>query len=370
MKICIIGGGNIGTALAAMVASTAKHEVVLQSSKPGKWSGEVYLVNGNDGNRIKGHLASITADYAQAVKNCDIVLIAQPSFMIQKTMDTIMGHLKENTIVGVVPGTGGAEFAAKSLLTAGHTLFGVDRVPCIARLQEYGREVIAYPKNSIRLCAIPNQRTNDLCRMVSMLFGINCFPVKNYLTITLTPSNPILHTARLSTLFQSHLRQAWERPPLFYGEWDDSASEVLLQCDQELGALCCQLSEIPLEVVPLKNHYEAETVQAMTQKLRSIPSLAKIESPMRLDKVGYIPNLQSRYFTEDIPFGLCIIKGFAAASGIPTPSMDRILHWYENLMGVQYFVGESYEGKDLLHTAAPQNFGITSKEKILRFYLT
>ena len=42
-------------------------------------------------------------------------------------------------------------------------------------------------------------------------------------------------------------------------------------------------------------------------------------------KAGFVPNFSNRYFTEDIPFGLCVYKGLADIAGIETPAIDKII---------------------------------------------
>lgn len=369
MKICIIGGGNIGTALAVMASNFGQAEVVMLTSTPERWNQSLTMVDSISGKRTQGKLAYATSDCAQAVDDCDVVLVAQPSFLLANTLKTLALHLKAPAMIGIVPGTGGAEYMARELLQSGHTLFGVDRVPCIARITEYGNTVAASYKKSVRICAIPAKRTAQAGYLFARLFPVKCIPVENYLTITLTPSNPILHTSRLFVLHQSHAQALWTDPPLFYQDWDDASSELLLQCDKELQKLCDALDGIPLNVIPLRIHYEADTVQAMTQKLRSLPALKNIPCPMVHMDGGYALNLSSRYFIEDFPYGLCILKGFAVACGVSVPHMDLILRWYESMAGVQYFIGDSFCGSDLQNTGIPQNYGIRSINDICRFYV-
>lgn len=369
MKICIIGGGNVGTALAVMASSFGQAEVVMLTSAPGRWRQDITLIDSISGERTQGRLAYATSDCAQAVNGCDMVLVAQPSFLVANTLKTLAIHLKAPAMIGIIPGTGGAEYMARELLRNGHTLFGVDRVPCIARISEYGGTVKASYKQSVRICAVPAKGTAQAGRLLARLLPVKCVPIENYLTITLTPSNPILHTARLFALCKNHGEAAWAVPPLFYQDWDDAASELLLQCDEELQRLCGALSGIPLDVIPLRVHYEADTVQAMTRKLRSLPALKGIPCPVERVADGYALDLSSRYFVEDFPYGLCILKGFAAICGVPVPHMDLILRWYENIAGVQYFCGDSFCGPDLQKTGVPQNYGIHTIEDISHFYI-
>ena len=43
-----------------------------------------------------------------------------------------------------------------------------------------------------------------------------------------------------------------------------------------------------------------------------------------------------RYFTEDIPYGLLLIKAFAELTETPTPAIDDVINWAQNIMGKRY----------------------------------
>ena len=66
----------------------------------------------------------------------------------------------------------------------------------------------------------------------------------------MTPSNPILYTARLKTLFGDwHVGIVYKSVPLFYEKWDDASSELLLACDEEVQDICKALAEFELQHV-------------------------------------------------------------------------------------------------------------------------
>ena len=95
---------------------------------------------------------------------------------------------------------------------------------------------------------------------------------KNYLVVTFTPSNPILHTARLYSLFKdSTFETPFSKMIKFYGDWNDFASETLLKMDTELTKICEKLENFDLtEHVPLNDYYESKTVKELTKKITTI----------------------------------------------------------------------------------------------------
>ena len=41
-----------------------------------------------------------------------------------------------------------------------------------------------------------------------------------------------------------------------------------------------------------------------------------------------MPNLKCRFFTEDVPYGLCILKDLGRIFGVETPMIDEMLEWH------------------------------------------
>lgn len=74
---------------------------------------------------------------------------------------------------------------------------------------------------------------------MTSLIDINCYPINNYLGITLSPSNPTMHPYRLYELFNDYGEgKIYENHSLFYEEWDNLASLTLLDLDGQLIEYC------------------------------------------------------------------------------------------------------------------------------------
>merc|ERR1712136_81938 len=77
--------------------------------------------------------------------------------------------------------------------------------------------------------------------------------------------------------------------------------------------------------------------------------------PMIADGESFMPDLKYRYLAEDVPTGLCFMKGLAELFGVPSPTMDRVVTWAQKQIG-----------KDIQQTRAPQGVGITTPEAFLK----
>ena len=120
--------------------------------------------------------------------------------------------------------------------------------------------------------------------------------------------------------------------PLFYEEWDNDSSQLLMACDDEVQNICRALPEFHLEYVKsLREHYESQTVEAMTEKISGIIAFKGIKTPAVKVKGGFIPDLHSRYFTADFSYGLAIIKQIAIFAGVSTPHIDLVNEWYKSI---------------------------------------
>lgn len=328
MNITILGGGNIGTLMAAE-CSRKGHRVTVHTSRPGGWSPELGVYDREDAFLFSGRIAEATDDLARAVGGADIIFVTLPAETFPALARQLAPHVRPGQHVGVIPGSGGAEFAFRGLLQKGAALFGVQRVHSIARLRERGRSVAMLGRKAeLQLAAIPGAQAPELARMMEGLFDMPCRVLPNYLSVTLTPSNPLLHTSRLYSLFRDWHGQDLAREALFYEEWDDLASEMLLRADAELQQLCAAL---PLElesVKSLREHYESATVAEMTRKIRSIPAFRGLAAPMRRTGGGWQPDFSSRYFTTDFSYGLKILLDICGLFHVASPAMQELWSWY------------------------------------------
>ena len=200
MKITIVGGGNIGTLMAAEFAHKG-NEVTIFTSSPERFERNIKVSDNDGGIMFEAEIACITKDIDAAI-DADYIFVTLPSIAQGDFANKIAKKIKKDTRIGVIPGYGGAEFIFKDVISRGAKLFGFQRVHAISRLDEYGKQVcMKGRKDSIYLSALDPTLTPEICRDMEELFDMPCIALPNYLCVTLTPSNPILHTSRLFGMF-------------------------------------------------------------------------------------------------------------------------------------------------------------------------
>ena len=196
---------------------------------------------------------------------------------------------------------------------------------------EYGKKAALLGYKDSLLMATENIRdTQNFCQTISTLFLTPTEIVDSFYEVTLSNSNPILHTGRLYTMWKNWDEEPFTYNPLFYHDWTDEASLTILQMDQEFFQLLHALHISTKHLNTLLQHYEVLDAQSLTSKLKSITSFAGIYSPMKQTAEGWIPDFTSRYFTEDFPYGLRFIYELAHKHNHPCPTIDKVYHWGMN----------------------------------------
>lgn len=358
MRITIAGGGNIGTQFAVHCAEKG-HDVVMYTSKPEVFSKHLNIVDDDGRTTHEGDIVYATNDPEQAFRDADFIMVTMPSTMMKSIAEAIYDHSGRQSIIGVVPGNGGSECAFGKCIDRGNVFFGIERVPAIARLVKKGQTVKSTGyRDELHVSALPIGNAEKCAELISGIFDMPCKVIPNFLNLTMTPSNPILHTTRLRTLFRDwHPGVTYESIPLFYEEWDDASSELLIACDEEVQEICKALPEYQLDYVKsLREHYESPTVEAMTKKISSIQAFKGLTTPTVKVEGGLIPDLHSRYFTADFSYGLTIIKQIADFVGVETPNIVEIMDWYK---------GIALETEEFRF----EEFGINDMNTFEKFYL-
>ena len=333
MNICICGGGNLGHVIAGFIAAQGQHGVRLLTRKPELWS-QTIDIETPLGTTLRGRLQSITDDASEAVSDADIILMCLPGFSIREVLLQIKDHLPLHTVVGSVVSNTGFFLQSMNILPPETVLFGFQRVPFISRILQYGHSarLMGY-KDCLHIAIEHSNNPEQLCDLFAQLFQTPILLLKNYYEATLSNSNPLLHPARLYSLWKDwHPGQLYTRIPLFYEEWTEEAAQLYISMDNEFQALLQQLPVSPGSIPTVLQYYESTDAVSLARKLQNIQAFKGIKAPMKEVDGGYIPDFQSRYFTEDFPYGLAIVHQLIHEKGIPSPTIDRIYEWGMNLV--------------------------------------
>lgn len=374
MKVTIAGAGNMGLCLLGFL-SRQGYEVTLYTQSQ-KLNGKLlFLKNHELGEEYEVSGYTVTSSIETAFESSDVVFCTYPAFLRKEFILKIENVLNPDAVLCFIPGYGGAEYLCQKLLKRGVKICGFQRVPYVARYDQEGNKIIANilsKKNKLFISSIPKNVNVDIAKLIEATLQIPTVPLNEYLAVTLSPSNPLLHISGLYNVFgRPNTQNVFSGELNFYEEWNDSTSELLMKYDDELHQICDSFK--PLfnldEVVPLSIYYESSTPSRMTKKLKSIEAFKVVKVPLKkTDDDKYIVDLNSRMFVEDFPYGVCMFKALALMTGVCTPIIDQLLEFYRELSGKIYFNNDGTFSECIHETGIPQLYGLKSVEDLKAFY--
>lgn len=324
MKICICGGGSLGHVCAGVIASQNDVELNILTGHPERWQHTI-TVTDSVGKQYKANINQISSNPEDVIVGQDTILFCLPGYLIEKTLREIQPFL-DNATVGTVVSSTGFFFFAHDILGEKARLFGFQRVPFISRVVEYGRtaNLLGY-KSSLAVVLENIEDKETFLKILEKLFITPVTLLDSFYEVALSNSNPILHTGRLYTMFKGREKEIFDHNILFYKEWTDEASQMLIDMDAELFLL---LDKLGVHSLPtLLDYYESTDAASLTRKISSIPAFQTIKSPMKQVDGGWMADFESRYFTEDFPFGLRWIAELLNRNNIVAPTINKINNW-------------------------------------------
>ena len=327
MKVCICGGGGLGHVCTGVMASQKDVELNILSGHPENWQNTIMVTDLN-GKQYVAKIKRVSSKPEEVIVGQDIILFCLPGYLIEKTLRDIKPYIG-NAVVGTVVSSTGFFFFAHDVLGEKAKLFGFQRVPFISRVVDYGKtaNLLGY-KSSLAAVLENIENSEDFRKELERLFISPVTLLNNFYEVALSNSNPILHTGRLYTMFHGREKEVFDHNILFYKEWTDDASQMLIDMDAEFFQL---LDKLGVHTLPtLLDYYESTDAASLTRKIQSIPAFQSITSPMKQVEGGWVADFGSRYFTEDFPYGLKTIFELATNRKVYCPKIEMVYQWGEN----------------------------------------
>lgn len=399
-QVCVCGGGNAAHVMAADLGNRG-YAVNLYAPfcPPGgvpeaekfnsQMAAEGIKINYvNEGRSAHGKPAVVAADPAKCIPGSKFIFIPLPVFAHRPTLLDIVPHCDADATVIAMPATGCFDWTGSQLLKelgkTSITLAGVAPLPYVCRMTEYAKEVnLMGIKDQVGLATLPSGRVDAVATVVEKILNLRSGAVRypSFLPITLTPTNPIMHTGRLYGMFGAP--PGWREKKLdrmikFYDECDDLSNEWLHRLNDENQAVAKACEEqIPGSIGGqvkninefLKWAYGDDISKWDTcgDCYRTNKQFAGVGSPMTEVSAGkWEPDFKNRYFTEDFPFGLIANRGLAELLGVKTPDMDTVIEWAQKEMGKKWLVDGKINPEEKPQMT-PQAFGF-SLDDIKKMY--
>ncbi|ESS33856.1 NAD/NADP octopine/nopaline dehydrogenase, alpha-helical domain-containing protein [Toxoplasma gondii VEG] len=392
LTVCVCGGGNSAHAVAAWLGQAHKNvRVNVLTRQPEKWQKEIRLetkiCRWDHLGSITGRVNAVSSDPAEVVPEADLCLICAPANAHFPLLEKIRHHLKAGGIIGTAFGQGGFDWAMLKAFEAEDCrknlgcYFALQNLPWLCRIIQYGSAVeLIGPKDFLNATVVPGNMGQPVRLLISLLFDMPCRLLPNFMAITLSPSNQIIHPARYYSIFHK-----WDgKTPMkedeiqwgLYNQFDEMSAEWLEKLSTELQAikkaLTARFPELDLSsVLPIKErvikHYGADVKDTSTLQtvFATNRGYAGCRTPATKVEGGYVPAVNGRLFNEDIPFGLCVLKDIAEQMDVPTPSIDFMIEWHQKLMGKEFLKDGKLNPEMIHETSAPRAYGLKTPEEIV-----
>jgi hypothetical protein len=360
LNVVVCGGGRTGHANAVLFAQRPDVRVVLLTSQRAcidrHREGLPITAQLPDGRRLQARPALVTQDPAAALQDADVVVITVPAHARPALLTAIAPHLPlhKPVQVGAIPGFCGFDWLAERLLPdrPQAVVWGMKDVPHTAFDLQPGVSVrVGGAKARLHVAThdreTPAART-QLHAVLQQLFDAPVDMLRHYLEITLTPGNPIMHSAVICGLIGPqgpYHGRTLPRPLDWWTECSDQGAELLERMDAENQRLCraaearlgLDLSSVkPLkqEIVEAYGDQIADT-RSMASVLRSNRAYAGIPAPLvrAPGGDGWVIDVRSRAFEEDVAFGLTTLAALGRRLAVPLPCIDETLAWCSAHMG-------------------------------------
>ncbi len=380
-KLTICGGGNAAHVLIALGAKAGWTVDVFapladeaERLRAGVVTGQGITAHFGE-QRVTGRPYRVSTDPAEVIPGSELVILALPAFAHGSTLQAIADYLDHGVTIGALSARGGFDFQAQAILDIERLsprLFGLQTLPWACRITTYGQAVeVLGTKASVDLAAFPAGEAPALADQLSNLLGLPLPPVASFLTLTLSNTGQLIHPGIMCGLGRGKEAATFTADdiPLFYQGVDEHTADLLQAMSDEVQAIASALATVgtfdPQEVHALYDWLlrsyadDVADKSSLRRAFNTNRAYIGLKIPTRpVDADTFVIDYAGRYLSEDVPFGLVVLRGIATLVGTSTPTIDEVITWAQNRLGQQYLVEGAFSGTDLAATRAPQEYGL------------
>uniref|UniRef100_A0A7S2PQS6 Opine dehydrogenase domain-containing protein n=1 Tax=Leptocylindrus danicus TaxID=163516 RepID=A0A7S2PQS6_9STRA len=386
LTVTIVGGGSSAHVLIPLL-STRGHKVQLMTRKPSMWSKKVRLEHHSMKEEVlenfEGALSNISDLPEEVISNADVIVLCMPVHQYRDALHRLAPYISERkheVFLGTVYGQGGFNWMVHEIeqkYDLHVVTFACGLIPWICRTIEYGHKGVIYGCKHVNVVAVtPAEkfaRLNEsfLMDICYRFFGKGKFEQAcSFLSLTLSVDNQIIHPARCFGLWRRY-RGRWkncDEVPLFYKDFDEVSAQTLAHLDMDFtnirSAIRRRFSDRPFTFM-----LDYMSLERRTQGTNYDDRLGVIKTPtICIDGVHFL-DTDSRFFKDDIPYGLLIAKWMAERLDLKTPFIDAVIDWAQTIRGEVFIrdgkiaIDECLKGKN--RTGIPPSYGIYDIDALL-----
>jgi opine dehydrogenase len=311
MRVAIIGTGGIGRGYAVVLAR--------EGHTPVFWSATGMAQNDFAGGKplsatgvMPGELSvPLAASSAEAIDGAEAVIIAVTANGFRMVAEAIAPHLTPGqTVIVSAHSSFVALYLAKLLAARGLELpiVALSTTAVTARKSGPTGVHISGVRSQVDIAALPKRLERQGLATCRALFGDRFALRDDILAIMLSNLNPPAHMANmLGNLTRAEQGEDWPN----YGSITPGVGRIVEAMDRERLALAAAFG---LTVRSVQDHY----VLSFGVEPGPVSDMAQAVYRKRPELLGP-KTLDTRFITEDVPFGLLPLEWLGAIAGVPMP---------------------------------------------------
>jgi opine dehydrogenase len=328
-SVIILGGGN--TAFATAANLTLKDFEVTLYEIPGFEhmldpvidDGVINLVGIEEQGAARIH--RMTTDIQEALDGEGPILLIVPAYAHKPFAEVCAPHLRPGQTVVLMPGTLGTLEWARVLREQnvdGVTLAEVDTAPYVCRRTEPDTATIWGTVTTLGLGVFPATESERVRDLLDPIFpGIDLYP--DVMACGLAAMNPVVHPA--GVLMNAGRVEYSKGEFCFYEEGvTPSVAKVIMKVDDERRAVA---SALGYDLCPADEAFHRAGFGPKGDLW------ATINGSYMLTRLRAPGSLESRWLTEDIPYGLAAWSSVGSQYDVDTPTLQAIVNIGSIVMG-------------------------------------
>ncbi|MBX3070947.1 MAG: NAD/NADP octopine/nopaline dehydrogenase family protein [Thermomicrobiales bacterium] len=319
--ITVLGGGNTAFSIAAKLALEG-HEILIwehpafaHTIDPIRGSLAIALHH-PAGTRL-AQVAGVTTDAAEALAWSDLLLCSVPSYAHAPFAEQLVPHLRSGHMLALLPGNLGSLAFADAIAergVSGVVVCESDTAPYVCRKTAPGEATIWGEVTGLGIGVFPQSQTSEIVPELAGLFP-GAVPHAHVLAAGLSAMNPVVHPP--GVLLNAGRVEKSRGDFYFYDEGvTPSVVRVIEALDAERLAIGAAFG---LELTPVDEAFHVAgfgPAGDLWSVINGSRMLTALRAPGSLD---------TRWLTEDVPYGLLPWSELARIVSVATPVIDALI---------------------------------------------
>ncbi len=326
-RVGIAGTGAIALASAAWLRQ-AGHGVTVWS--PGGRGADALRTQPLEASGLRSFavMVEVADDAAGLCATADVLLLALPVNGHKRVMDALLPFLRDGqTVIVSSMASLSSLYLHEAARRAGRqvTVASFGTTVLTARRESGTQVKVMTRRKAVGVSALPAAKANDAVALCTALFGDGFSVQQSALASALANVNPQSH-GPLAVFNWTRIERAENWPQ--YHCMTPGVSRAIEALDRERRAVAAAFG---IEVGPIEAHF-ARSFGTTSHTLADIAAElhAKRGGPPGPTQVD------TRYVSEDMPYGLVFVEALGAMAGVPTPATRTIVDAASLLNGVDY----------------------------------